>query len=191
MEDEEIASALKGLFQDPQNKEDKNWLPDSSSLEIQITDVHSVVDSDEVFDRNFNNIKITNVSSLGTETESEMRSLGAPFIGPKLTETLPDSLYHMPIITEGFPEDLEASSSSSLITSTTGPVLASVSLSGSPPGQRRSVILSTASLSVGRDTGDLSLQVSSTAPVKRGRGRPKGSRNKRKRGLKLVSAARL
>ena len=193
MEDEEIASALKGLFQDPQNKEDQNWLPDSSSLEIQITDVHSVVDSDEMFDRNFNNIKITDVSSLATETESEMRSLGAPLIGPRLTETLPDSLYHMPIITEGFPDDLEASSSSSLITSTTEPVLASgsLSLSGSPPRQRRSVILSTASLSVGRDTGDLSLQVSSTAPVKRGRGRPKGSRNKRKRGLKLVSAARL
>ena len=187
MEDEEIASALKGLFQDPQNKEDKNWLPDSSSLEIQITDVHSVVDSDEVFDRNFNNIKITNVSSLGTETESEMRSLGAPFIGPKLTETLPDSLYHMPIITEGFPEDLETSSSNS----PAGPVSVSGFLSGSPPEQRKSVILSTVSLSVGRDTGDLSLQVSSTAPVRRGRGRPKGSRNKRKRGLKLVSAARL
>ena len=189
MEDEEIASALKSLFKDSGNKEDNNWLPDSSSLEIQITDVHSVVDSDEVFDRNFNNIKITDVSSLGTERESEMKSLRAPCIGPRLTETLPDSQYHMPIITEGFPEDLETSSSSSLITSTTEPVSVSGSPSGSPPGQRKSVILSTASLSVsvGGDTGDLSLQVSSTdtAPVKRGRGRPKGSRNKRKRGLPL------
>ena len=49
-----------------------------------------------VFD-SLNNKKITDVSSLKTETESEMTNLEAA--GLRLTET--------PIITEGFPEDLE------------------------------------------------------------------------------------
>ena len=186
MEDEEIASALKGLFNDPRNKEDKNWWSDSSPFGIQITDVYSVVDSEEanlpVFDRNFNNIKITDVSSLKTGTESEGINLQSA--GPRKTETPPDSVsggddggspHDMPIITEGFPEDLEPTSSS-LITSSTDPVLERA-------GPRKSVIISRASL--GEDAGDLSLQVSSIAPVKRKPGRPKGSRNKRKRGLKL------
>ena len=181
MEDEEIASALKGLFNDLRNKEDKNLCPDSAPFWIQITDVYSVVDSKEAnlpeFDRNFNNIKITDVSSLKIGTESEM------IAGPRRTETPPDSAsgddgggpHHMPIITEGFPEDLEPTSSS-LITSSTDPV-------SERAGPRKSVIISRASL--GEDTGDLSLQVSSTAPVKRKPGRPKGSRNKRKKGLAL------
>ena len=196
MEDKETASALKGLFNDPWIKEeDDKWWPDSSSF--QITDVYSVVDSEAanpVFDRNFN-IKITDVSSLNTETEPEIKNPEAA-VGPRLTGTPPDSVgggdspYHMPIIKEGSPdsaEDLETCRSS-LITSTTDQVVERSSVIGgvrsehqqwNNQNRRRSVITSTGTLSSLGEGGE----VANTPPVKRKRGRPKGSKNKRKRGL--------
>ena len=196
MEDKETASALKGLFDDPWIKEeDDKWWPDSSSF--QITDVYSVVDSEAanpVFDRNFN-IKITDVSSLNTETEPEIINPEAA-VGPRLTGTPPDlvgggdSPYHMPIIKEGSPDSAENSETgrSCLITSTTDQVVERSSVNvgvrselqqWNNQSRRRSVITSTGTLSSLGEGGE----VANTPPVKRKRGRPKGSKNKRKRGL--------